>query len=157
LRRPPVSGAGTSAAEAVSGSAPRDAQGSCERTIRRDRCEVSFDIRVPGSTAVEVKLTAGAVDVRDLRVETTAGTVDASDLRSQHVDVRTEAGAVTLAHAVAQASARSDAVPLLATPPADAGGVIGDGLPGQASRRRPRPLSLNRMPGRPVPLPSPRE
>ena len=97
----------------------------CGKTIRRDRCEVSFDVRVPGSTAVEVRLTAGAVDVRDLsddlKVETTAGAVDASDLRSQHVDVRTEAGEVTLSHAVApaQTSARSEAGPVTVRLPGD--------------------------------------
>lgn len=87
----------------------------CGKTIRSDHCDVSFDIRVPGSTAVEVKLTAGAVDVSDLsgdlKVETTAGRIEASNLRSQHVDVRTEAGEVTLAHQVApaQTSARTEA------------------------------------------------
>jgi hypothetical protein len=87
----------------------------CGKTVRRDRCDVSFDIRVPGSTAVEVKLTAGAVDVRDLsgdlKVETTAGAIDATNLRSRHVDVRTRAGEVTLEHRVApaQTSARSEA------------------------------------------------
>ncbi|GAA1041536.1 hypothetical protein GCM10009557_65460 [Virgisporangium ochraceum] len=47
----------------------------------------------------------------DLKVETTAGRIDASNLRSQHVDVRTQAGEVSLAHQVApaQTSARTDA------------------------------------------------
>jgi len=70
---------------------------------------------VPGSTAVEVTLVAGGVDVEDLsgdlRVTTTAGSIDASGLRSRNVDARTEAGKVTLAHQVApaQTSARTDA------------------------------------------------
>jgi DUF4097 and DUF4098 domain-containing protein YvlB len=87
----------------------------CGKTARRDRCDVSFDIRLPGSTAVEVTLVAGAVDVRDLsgdlKVETTAGAIEASGLRSQNVDVRTEAGEVTLTHQVApaQTSARTRA------------------------------------------------
>ncbi len=87
----------------------------CGKTIRRDRCRVSFDIRVPGSTEVEVKLVAGAVDVQDisgdLRVEITAGSIDAGGLRSRNVDLRTEAGRVTVAHQVApaQTSARSEA------------------------------------------------
>ena len=87
----------------------------CGKTIRMDRCDVSFDITVPGSTAVEVTLVAGTVEVQDLsgdlRIRTTAGGIEASGLRGQHVDVRTEAGEVTLAHQVApvQTSARSEA------------------------------------------------
>lgn len=87
----------------------------CGKTIKRDRCDASFDIRLPGSTAVEVKLVAGAVDVQDLsgdlKVETTAGAIEASGLRSQHVDVRTQAGKVKLTHQLppAQTSARTQA------------------------------------------------
>jgi hypothetical protein len=73
--------------------------GSCWALFDKG-CQVDYQVRVPASTAVEVRADAGAVTVRgvtgDLRVTADAGTVQATELGSVHTNVRADAGRVTL-------------------------------------------------------------
>jgi hypothetical protein len=63
-------------------------------------CEVNYQIRVPASTAVEVRANAGTVTATgltgDLRVTADAGSVRATELGSAHTTVQADAGKVTL-------------------------------------------------------------
>jgi hypothetical protein len=73
--------------------------GSCWALFDRG-CEVDYQVRVPASTAVEVRADAGTVTVTglsgDLRVTADAGTVHATDLGSAHTTIQADAGTVTL-------------------------------------------------------------
>jgi DUF4097 and DUF4098 domain-containing protein YvlB len=91
------------------------------------RCEVSYVVRVPAATAVQIQASAGKVTLTglagDIDVTNSAGRIDGTDLTSQHTVVKDNAGEISLAYTAVPASVEAR----------DSAGRIEIKVPGTAS------------------------
>lgn len=82
----------------VDGSTLRLTESGC--TNDELHCSARFDVRVPATTAVEIRTDAGAIRLTnlsgDITVVTDAGAVEGRDLSGHKVSVTTQAGATSL-------------------------------------------------------------
>ncbi|MGH3343936.1 MAG: hypothetical protein ACRDPK_13920 [Carbonactinosporaceae bacterium] len=81
---------------------------------RNDECGVTYRVRVPSETSVQLRSQAGGVHVEGLsgplQVAVAVGPVTAERLRSPDVGVRSQAGSVQLGFAAAPESVTVDAI-----------------------------------------------